>query len=315
MKIYFELIAGQRQNFELDAKVSESVRSLKLKIQTKVQIPPSRQCLVFEGKQLEDDRILADLVVLADASLTEDKLLFQNVKIHNTDSSDMNGRGGNCTEVDRQNGLFEVALDSDRVNPSCKAFFEPAHLKVLAGSCLYPFLLFEDFEGHANPHDVKVLISPTILMKFGHHDLNEGESASRPKTRVFSLQVECGTYTLWYSKPPQKLSEGTKELHHTTPLLGVVDLHNASMYITDLRNAEDDRIILTILLHRKKDQLPELSDKYFYCIKKWDALRIIFRSQPEINYWIQKLQSCNVILGIVCLHALVEVSLMDHYRM
>ena len=86
-----------------------------------MNIPPSRQCLVFEGKQLEDDRTLADLVVLADASLTEDKLLFQNVKIHSTDSTNMNGRGGNCAAVDRQTGLFKVALDPDRVNPSCRA--------------------------------------------------------------------------------------------------------------------------------------------------------------------------------------------------
>ncbi len=266
-----------------------------------MQIPPSRQCLVFEGRQLEDDRTLEDLVVKADASLTH-----QNVKIHSTDSSH-DGRGGICVAFDDQTGLWKVNLDPDRVNRSCEAAFASAHLKVLAGSPRYPLLLFEDFEGHANPHDVKVLISPTKLMKFGHHDMHEGESASRPKTRVFSLQVECGTYTLWYSRPPreassffsgQKPSEGAKELHHTMPLLGVVDLHNASMYATDVRNSEDGvHTILTIILTRKENQLPELSDKYFYCIKKWAALRIVCRSQHELTYWIKQLQSCNVLLG------------------
>ena len=263
---------------------------------------------------LEDDRTVADLV-LSEANLMAGKGELQNVKIVSSKSPEMNGRGGVCVAVNSETGLWKVQLDRMLNKPRDWADIAPDDLKVLLGSYHHQWLLYEDFEGRANPHDVKVIISPTRLMKFGHHNISEHESAvlaGRPKTRVFSLQVECGTYTLWYSKTAQeaapffsgqKLMEGA-ELHHTMPLLGVVDLQDASMYAL----GSGDQFVLTIVLNRKDDQLPEftqkynknLSQKYFYCIKKWDALRIVFRSATDRSDWIKTLQSCNVLLGNVC---------------
>jgi hypothetical protein len=318
MKIYVTWIGDSRdksQYYTFHAKLSDSVRSFKGRIQSQTNIPYSRQCLVSGGRLLEDDRTVADLV-LSVANLVAEKGALQNVKVCSSKSSEMNGRGGVCVAVNPETGRWLVQLDSHFEQPKFQADFAPEDLRVLSGSFHHPWLLYEDFEGHANPHDVKVLISPTILMKFGHHNLSEHESASRPKTRVFSLQVECGTYTLWYSKTmqeavpffsAQKPMEST-EFHHTMPLLGVVDLQDASMYVSDAPDV-DHHFLLTIVLSQKDDQPPDLttkynrklSQKYFYCIKKWEALRIVFRSQPERRDWIKTLQSCNVLLGIVCL--------------
>jgi hypothetical protein len=323
MIIYVEWVgnSGDKSEFyTFKASLSDSVRSFREQIKAKTNIPYSRQCLVSGGRLLEDDRTVADLV-LSSANVMAEKGELQNVKIVRSEPSESKyfeslgihgsliGRGGVCVGVDPQNGKWMVQVDSLLENKKFQADFAPDDLEVLLGSYHYPWFLYEEFEGHANTHDVKVLISPTVLMKFGDHNLSELESASRPKSRVFSLQIECGTYTLWYSKTMQEAAsffsrpmQGT-EVHHTTPLLGVVDLQDASMYAHD----QFDQFLLTIILGQKDDQTPEstkmsnkkLSEKYFYCMKQWEALRIVFRSEFDRRYWIQTLQSCNVLLGII----------------
>lgn len=326
MKIYVEWIGNsgdKSQFYTFKASLSDSVRSFREHIKAKTNIPYSRQCLVSGGRLLEDDRTVAELV-LSSANMMAEKGELQNVKIVRLEPSESKyfeslgihgsliGRGGVCVGVDPQNGKWTVQVDSHLENKKFQADFAPDDLEVLLGSYRYPCLLYEDFEGHANPHDVKVLISPTQLMKFGDHNLSELESASRPKNRVFSLQIECGTYTLWYSKTMQEAAsffsrpmQGT-EVHHTTPLLGVVDLQDASMYYDQSRD-QKECYLLTIILGQKDDQTPELtkmfnkklSEKYFYCMKQWEALRIVFRSEIDRSEWIKTLQSCNVLLGII----------------
>ena len=325
LKMKFRVeIADKRQPsraasfIEIDATMAESVRSLKQKIAATLEkiaaqvdakhakhkrvIPPSRQCLVFAGRQLEDNRTLAELV----AQVTVERKCL--VRVHSSESP-YNSRGGVCVKFNTQTNEWTVHLDSHNEMPKCQAVFAPKYLHVLAGSPRNPFFLFEDFEVVENPHDVKVMISPTQLQKYGHHDLAGADSVRGPKTRVFSLQVECGTYTLWYSKTPQEAapfffepkSSHAKELHHSMPLLGVVDLHGASMYASDAPDSREFKCLLTIILDAVHHPNVALSDKHPYCLKIWDALRVVFDSVERRSFWITKLQSCNVLLGIACL--------------
>ena len=58
MQIFVKTRTGATIPFEVDQ--DDTVGSLKLKIQEREGIPADQQRLVFAGKQLEDDRTLAD---------------------------------------------------------------------------------------------------------------------------------------------------------------------------------------------------------------------------------------------------------------
>ena len=312
MKIFVEWSKDKEmRGISLEAKLSDSVRFLKQQIKSKVKIPTARQCLVFAGRQLEDDRTLADLVVHG-AVVSGSLVIIQGSQA--AVAADINGRAGTCISIDERNGRCKVEVDADGEKPKRQVDVSLAHLKVCGGSVHHPLFLFEDFEAHddANTHDVKVLIGPTKLMKNGNHTFDESTSSvkSRPKSRVFSLQVECGTFTIWYSKTPQEVvsffsgmkpSNFATDLHHTMPFLGVIDLRFASMFYDEsdpCYSWDPPAFPLTIDL-RASPQLPnaKLSAKYFYCIKNFDVLRVFFPSQQVRHFWIEKLQSCGVLLG------------------
>lgn len=297
----------------LDANLFDSVRYLKGLIQTKVSIPASRQSLVFEGRQLEDDRILADLVVHGDPGtlLPGSRVLLHDNRF-TVEGSMRNMIAGSCLEI-LSDGTVKVRVEKDiRVHseagsPAVDIVVQQADLKILAGTVHHPLFLFEDFEVHAHTHDVKVLIGPTKIMKNADHRVGV-ESESGVKSRVFSLQVECGTCTMWYSKLPQevvsffsraRLGNLETDLHHTMPLMGVIDLRLASMYESGPCNwTEPITYPLTIdLRESQKNPTKLLSVKYFTCLKSYECLRIFFPSKQSRQIWIEKLQSCNVFLG------------------
>lgn len=101
MQIFVKTLSGKTK--VLTIRQSDSIETLKTKIQGIESIPPHRQRLIYAGKQLEDDRILSDYEIQKESTIHLMLRLCGGMKIF------VNNLGADiCLDVDSSDTIWDV---------------------------------------------------------------------------------------------------------------------------------------------------------------------------------------------------------------
>ena len=116
MQLFIKTLTGK--TVTLDCEPPDSVDSLKARIRDKEGVLPAQQCLIFEGKQLEDGRILSDYSFDKDKESTLHLLLrlpggsrfFAQAGDSESSSADESSAEDEDEDDDEQKACFPYAL-------------------------------------------------------------------------------------------------------------------------------------------------------------------------------------------------------------